>query len=185
MSKDAGLELHFTSDEREKIEYNLRDVIQVLWAASCVEVEVPDYDIGRALVSGDSSLLKIAIDTRTKQWGIGNLKSNTVQFQIVDFSRLRPPEIVLREAMSEIPNIVNVNSTLQGYDFSDFYPGKIIAIIGAETIPKGVNADALVTMARRAPLVIIAREGDVDSKRMNESAWKLFAEYIDFPSKAL
>ena len=168
VSIDIGKEIHFTTKEREQIERNLATPIQVLWAGSCGEIYVPDYDFGRALVSGDDSLLKTAIEEKSRDWGVGKLKSDRVEFQILDFTRFRQPETVLDEAMSEIPNIRKVNSTIEGRDFNDFYPGKIMVIIGAGTIPQQANAFDLNVIARTAPTIFIRKKG-VKSQRIKPS----------------
>jgi hypothetical protein len=103
--------------------------------------------------------LKTAIDEGSRYWGIGRLKSGNAQFQILDFTKFVDPKTVLAEAMSQIPRISEVDPTIAGESFSDFYPGKIMAIIGVENIPPEINAIDLNIIAKRAPTVFIKKEG--------------------------
>ena len=184
MAVDVGKEKHFTQEERVQVERNLMTPIQALYGGSCVEIVVPDFDFGRAMVEGENSLLKTAIDERSRSWGVGRLKSDSAQFQVVDFTKFRDPKVVLREAMDQIPKIRRVDPTMEGRSFNDFYPGKVMVIIGAEDIPQDVDVFDLNVIAKRAPTAFVRREVTV-TERLNPHVLRAIGEYSKGNFRAL
>ena len=77
--------------------------------------------------------MKQWVDELSRINGINKLGSDSVNFQIVDFTKFGDPNILWRTAMSQIPEIEKVNISQKGKGFNDFYPGKVMVIIGHKT----------------------------------------------------
>lgn len=110
--------------------------------------------------------MKQWVDELSRINGINKLGSDSVNFQIVDFTKFGDPNILWRTAMSQIPEIEKVNISQKGKGFNDFYPGKVMVIIGPQNIPDNVQLDGFGRVSKLAPTIFIQRK-NVEFARMN------------------
>ena len=178
MSLDTEGGKQFTPEEREAIKRELRMAAEELYAGQATVIVVTDYDVGRALVAGEAPILKEAIDDLSRARGPGPLKSPTADFHVVDFTQFQDPEVLLRQTLGAIEEIYNVNPLREGKSFNDAYPGKIMAIIGAERIPVDSNILNIGILPKRAPTVFIQREG-TKVEEGNRGVFRAIGEYTN------
>ncbi len=166
MVLDGNEGIQITEENTPQIKDSLRMPIQVLYGGSSVNIVVPNFDFARQLVGGANPPMKQWVDELSRINGINKLGSDSVNFQIVDFTKFGDPNILWRTAMSQIPEIEKVNISQKGKGFNDFYPGKVMVIIGPQNIPDNVQLDGFGRVSKLAPTIFIQRK-NVEFARMN------------------
>lgn len=170
MALDSNEGIQITEENSPQITKNLSLVIAELSNASSACITVPNFDFGRQLVQGGGNgagLLKKAIDDLISNDSWGKLKGS-VNFQVIDFTKFKDPDILLSEALSSIPKLEDVNQISRvPRHFNDFYPGKVMVVIGPEMIPNTAKLDGFRRMAKYAPTVYI-QKGGTNFSQMHE-----------------
>lgn len=159
MALDGSEGIQITEENTPQIKDSLRMPIQALYGGSSVNIVVPNFDFARQLVGGADPPMKQWIDELSKAYGINKLCSDSVNFQIIDFTKFDDPKVLWETAIAQIPEIENVNISQKGKGFNDFYPGKVMVIIGPENIPDNVQLAGLGKVSKLAPTMFIQREG--------------------------
>jgi hypothetical protein len=137
----------------------------------------------RGLVEGGGhhSPVREVIETMIRSWGISSLQADTVHFLIIDFTSGVDLITVLGSALTEISTM---QKKFYWNSFSERYHGKIIVIIGAETVERNIPLNGIKSMAKYAPTLFIRKFG-TDLEKCNRDFFEAIGAYVDMDFKML
>lgn len=121
-------------------------------------LKVPDYNYARMLVTGDRPVLKEVLDSQLTDEK-NALRAGSAEFIVFDFSQPNDPVSVLAQGLEKVPLLTSDAVTGRSEKFSQHYPGKVLVMIGAETIPEGTNITGFLAAAVLAPTIFVSKSG--------------------------
>lgn len=173
-----GEKTQFTTEQVTKIEELLdySAVPEILAKGKQTEIEVPDYDLGRSLVKGKKPILKRKIDELLETGG--KLNAKKCRFIVADFTQLADPKEVLEALLKKIPKIHDPRLVHRGdKTFSDFYPGKVVVLLGVDAIPITANVFDMRNVAKHAPTVFIHKPFPKFTSDINKYVFGSLGDY--------
>lgn len=170
----------------EAVKMKLKSAGEYLAAGGCICIRVNDEALGRALVDGDSAILKQMLDglgDQNPQY-LENLNASSVNFEVLDLGVGQEPEKNLDNFMQRINKEGRVDSRINRQkSFSVLNPGKIIAILGADQVSQSANIQSINVLAKYCPTVFILNSQS-SFENLNPHLKRALGEYSDVQLKA-
>lgn len=149
-----------TNGIKEKIEKDLylSGIVGSLAAGKAIQIEVQDYDLGRALIDKESSILKRKIDDYIQTLD-NKLNASACKLVVLDFTGGGKPEQIIKDFFKQHPKMRDPRLiNYGGKRFNDFYPGQVAVLFGVDNISKESNVFDMRNIAKHAPTVFVHKK---------------------------